>query len=116
MDLTSTFRSPKICELTLNRRLSPKWGGRAPLASPLSSSSSITTAHCRLLALIYTRSGSLFFVVALHSLYDGIWFFGPYLAAPLPDIWRPAFLLAALALVSLWAWRCDRGPLQTRLS
>lgn len=68
-----------------------------------------TVCMSLLLGLIYTRSGSLFFVVALHSLYDGIWFFGPYLAAPLPDIWRPAFLLAALALVSLWAWRFDRG-------
>ena len=56
-----------------------------------------------LLGIVYAYSGSLVFVAVLHSLYDGIWFFGPYLAAPMPDVWRPAFLLTGLALVLMWA-------------
>jgi membrane protease YdiL (CAAX protease family) len=58
-----------------------------------------------LLGIIYAYSGSLLFVIALHSLYDGIWFFGPYTTAPLPDIWRLPFLLSGLALIVLWASR-----------
>ena len=54
------------------------------------------------LGLIYARSGSLLAVIALHSVYDGVWFFGPYLEPPLADAWRPAFLLTALVLVLLW--------------
>lgn len=57
------------------------------------------------LGLIYVKTGSLIAVVALHSAYDAVWFFGPYLDMPLPDTWRPAFLLTALALVFLGAWR-----------
>jgi membrane protease YdiL (CAAX protease family) len=57
-----------------------------------------------LLGLIYLRSGSLFAVATIHSLYDGIWFFGPFLSSPLPDVWRPTFLFSALALVVAW-WR-----------
>jgi membrane protease YdiL (CAAX protease family) len=56
-----------------------------------------------LLGIVYGYSGSLAFVVALHSLYDGIWFFGPYMAAPPPDVWRLPFLLTGLALVVVWA-------------
>lgn len=64
----------------------------------------ITEVICMslLLGIVYTHSGSLAFVIALHSLYDGIWFFGPYMAAPLPDVWRPVFLLTGLALVFMW--------------
>jgi membrane protease YdiL (CAAX protease family) len=61
------------------------------------------------LGLIYARSGSLLAVIALHSVYDGAWFFGPYLDPPLADAWRPAFLLSALVLVFLWQWRIGRG-------
>lgn len=57
-----------------------------------------------LLGLIYIRSGSLLTVTAIHSLYDGIWFFGPYLNVPIAEIWKPAFLVSALALVVVW-WR-----------
>lgn len=57
------------------------------------------TCMSLVLGLIYVKSGSLIAVVALHSLYDGIWFFGPYLDAPLPNIWRLPFLISALALV-----------------
>ena len=56
-----------------------------------------------LLGIVYVYSGSLAFVVVLHSLYDGIWFFGPYIAAPPPDVWRLPFLLTGLALVVVWA-------------
>jgi membrane protease YdiL (CAAX protease family) len=56
-----------------------------------------------LLGLVYVYSGSLAFVVVLHSLYDGIWFFGPYMAAPPPDVWRLPFLFTGLALVVIWA-------------
>jgi len=56
-----------------------------------------------LLGLVYVYSGSLLFVVALHSLYDGIWFFGPYIPAPLPNIWRVAFLVSGLVLIFVWA-------------
>jgi membrane protease YdiL (CAAX protease family) len=55
-----------------------------------------------LLGIVYAHSGSLVFVGALHSLYDGIWFFGPYLAAPMRDAWRPVFLLTGLMLVLMW--------------
>jgi membrane protease YdiL (CAAX protease family) len=61
------------------------------------------------LGLIYARSGSLLAVIALHSVYDGVWFFGPYLNPPLADAWRPAFLLAALVLVFLWLWRIGQA-------
>jgi len=61
------------------------------------------------LGLIYARSGSLLGVIALHSAYDGIWFFGPYLNPPLPDAWRPAFLLTALVLVFMWLWRAGQA-------
>jgi len=57
------------------------------------------------LGLIYARTGSLLGVIALHAVYDGIWFFGPYLNPPLPDAWRPVFLLTALVLVCMWLWR-----------
>ena len=57
-----------------------------------------------LMGLIYIRSGSLIAVVAFHSIYDAVWFFGPFPAVPVPDQWRPLFLLSALALVVLW-WR-----------
>jgi membrane protease YdiL (CAAX protease family) len=60
------------------------------------------------LGLIYAGSGSLFAVSALHAIYDGVWFFGPYLHPPLADAWRPAFLLAALALVLVWWFRVAR--------
>ncbi|MBN1614168.1 MAG: CPBP family intramembrane metalloprotease, partial [Deltaproteobacteria bacterium] len=55
--------------------------------------------------LIYVKSGTLVAVIAFHAVYDAIWCFGPYLAAPLPDIWRPAFLLPALIFVFLGTWR-----------
>jgi membrane protease YdiL (CAAX protease family) len=58
-----------------------------------------------LLGIVYAYSGSLLFVIALHSLYDGIWFFGAYLREPLSDVWRLAFLLSGLALAVLWASR-----------
>jgi membrane protease YdiL (CAAX protease family) len=61
------------------------------------------------LGLIYARSGSLLAVSALHAVYDGAWFFGPYLHPPLPDAWRLAFLLSALALVFLWQRRIGRS-------
>lgn len=57
-----------------------------------------------LMALVYVRSGSLLTVIAFHAIYDGAWFFGPALAVPLPDQWRPLFLLSALSLVAFW-WR-----------
>ena len=62
------------------------------------------TSMSLLLGLIYIRSGSLLTVAAIHSFYDGIWFFGPFLNPPLQDVWRPAFLVSALALVLAW-WR-----------
>ena len=55
-----------------------------------------------LLGIVYAQSGSLLFVIALHSLYDGIWFFGPYVATPLLDVWRPLFLFTGLGLVLMW--------------
>lgn len=61
-----------------------------------------TTCMSLLLGLIYMRSGSLMLVAAIHALYDGIWFFGPFLANPPQDEWRPLFLLSALALGALW--------------
>jgi membrane protease YdiL (CAAX protease family) len=61
------------------------------------------------LGLIYAGSGSLVAVSALHAVYDGAWFFGPYLDPPLADAWRPAFLLTALALVLVW-WRRAARP------
>jgi membrane protease YdiL (CAAX protease family) len=57
------------------------------------------------LGLIYARSGSLLAVIALHSVYDAAWFFGPYLDPPLADAWRIGFLLTALVCVFLWLWR-----------
>jgi membrane protease YdiL (CAAX protease family) len=60
-----------------------------------------------LLGVIYVRSGSLLFVATLHALYDGIWFFGPYLPTPVPDGWRLALLLPALALGIRWATRSN---------
>ena len=67
----------------------------------------ITEVVClsMLLGLIYVKSGSLIAVIVFHSVYDAVWFFGPFLANPLPDIWRPAFLLPALVLVFLGTWR-----------
>jgi membrane protease YdiL (CAAX protease family) len=61
----------------------------------------ITEIACMslLLGLMYLSSGSLLQVAALHSIYDAAWFFGPYLQAPFPDSWRPAFLVGALILV-----------------
>jgi membrane protease YdiL (CAAX protease family) len=61
------------------------------------------------LGLIYAGSGSLVAVSALHAVYDGLWFFGPYLDPPLADAWRLAFLLAALVLVFLWLWQTGRS-------
>jgi membrane protease YdiL (CAAX protease family) len=57
------------------------------------------------LGLIYVNTGSYVAVVALHSVYDAIWCFGPFLSAPLADSWRPAFLLTALAFVFMGLWR-----------
>lgn len=54
------------------------------------------------LGLIYSCSRSLLAVMALHSAYDAIWFLGPYLSTPLPDIWRLAPLLTALLFAILW--------------
>jgi membrane protease YdiL (CAAX protease family) len=54
------------------------------------------------LGLIYIRSGSLQVVVAIHALYDGIWFFGPYISHPIPDGWRPLFLFPAVVLAIAW--------------
>ena len=58
-----------------------------------------------ILGLIYLKTGSLFIVIVLHSGYDAIWFFGPYIDMPLPDNYRPAFLVPALFLVFLGTWR-----------
>jgi membrane protease YdiL (CAAX protease family) len=64
-----------------------------------------------ILGLIYIYSRSLYAVALLHGLYDAIWFFGPFLTSPIPDIWRPIFLLAGIAFVCLWAVRVGRiGP------
>lgn len=60
-----------------------------------------------LLGLIYVRSGSLLTVAAIHALYDGILVFAPYFSTPIPDIWRPALLCSALAMIVAW-WRV--GP------
>ena len=57
------------------------------------------------LGLIYVKTGSFVAVVALHSVYDAIWCFGPFLSTPLSDTWRPAFLLAALMFVFMGTWR-----------
>lgn len=62
------------------------------------------TSLSLLLGLIYIRSGSLLTVTVIHSLYDGIWFFGPYLNAPITEVWKPAFLVSALVLIVVW-WR-----------
>lgn len=61
------------------------------------------------LGLIYMKSGSLVAVIALHSLYDAVWFFGPYVESPLTDLWRPVFLIAALAFVVLGVPGCNRS-------
>ena len=61
-----------------------------------------------LLGVIYLRTGSLLAIVLFHIAYDAIWFFGPFLAVPLQDAWRPAFLVSALAVV-FWASRGPRG-------
>src|SRR6185437_7661966 len=58
-----------------------------------------------ILGLMYIYSGSLLAVALLHSVYDGLWFFGPFLSTPISDDWRPAFLFSGVALVSLWAAR-----------
>jgi len=58
-----------------------------------------------ILGLIYIYSGSLIAVTLLHATYDAIWFFGPFLPSPIPDIWRPAFLLAGVVCVCLWVIR-----------
>lgn len=62
-----------------------------------------------LFGLIYIRSGSLLTVTAIHSIYDGIWFLGPYIKVPIAEIWKPAFLISALALVVVW-WRVGQQP------
>jgi membrane protease YdiL (CAAX protease family) len=66
----------------------------------------VTEVTCMslLLGLIYIRSGSLLAVATIHSIYDGIWFFGPFVSSALPDAWRPVFLLSALGLIAAW-WR-----------
>ncbi len=71
----------------------------------------ITECTCMslLLGLIYIRSGSLLTVAAIHALYDGIWFFGPYLSTPIPDIWRPVFLCSSLVVIVAW-WRFGAQP------
>jgi membrane protease YdiL (CAAX protease family) len=73
----------------------------------------VTEVSCMslLLGLVYVRSGSLFTVAVIHSIYDGLWCFGPYLNPSLPNAWRPMFLIPALALVLAW-WRF--GALQSR--
>ena len=58
-----------------------------------------------ILGLIYVKTGSLFIVILLHSAYDAVWFFGPYIEMPLPDNYRPAFLVPALVLVFFGSWR-----------
>jgi hypothetical protein len=50
----------------------------------------------------------------VHSVYDGIWFFGPFVEPPLADVWRLAFLVTALVLVYLWHWRTGRQPITAR--
>jgi membrane protease YdiL (CAAX protease family) len=65
--------------------------------------------------LIYVWSGSLIAVIAYHSVYDAIWFFGPYLATPLADYWRPAFLVPALVIVFLGTWHSGKTrPVRNR--
>lgn len=66
----------------------------------------VTEMICMSLVLsgVYLRSGSLLAVALIHSFYDAVWFLGPVLAAPLPDAWRPAFLVPAALLVLLAAW------------
>jgi membrane protease YdiL (CAAX protease family) len=68
-----------------------------------------STCMSLLLGLVYLRSGSLFTVAAIHGLYDGIRFFGPYLSTPIPDVWRPVFLCSALAIAVAW-WRTGAQP------
>lgn len=65
-----------------------------------------------LLGLIYVRTGSLLVVAGIHALYDGLWFFGPYLSNPIPDAWRPAFLSAAVVAAMAW-YRLAVPPLQS---
>lgn len=56
-----------------------------------------------ILGLLFIYSGSLIAVAIIHGVYDAIWFFGPFLATPISDAWRLAFLLAGIVFVYLWA-------------
>lgn len=65
-----------------------------------------------LLGLTYIRCGSLGTVAVIHSVYDAIWFMGPLVKPALPDAWRPAFLVSAVFLGTLW-WRISvRAPVR----
>jgi membrane protease YdiL (CAAX protease family) len=45
---------------------------------------------------VYYLSGSIVLVVLLHSIYDAIWSFSPFMVQPLPEPVAPVILLATL--------------------
>ena len=50
--------------------------------------------------LVYHTTGSLLFVILLHSLYDAVWCFTPFLAHPLPEVVGTGIFL--MTIISLW--------------
>lgn len=56
-----------------------------------------------LLGVIYTYSGSIFAVIAIHAVYDAVFSFTPLLPISLNENWGFIPLLTALALVFCWA-------------
>lgn len=56
-----------------------------------------------LLGLVYVRSGSITFVIAIHAIYDALFSFSPLVSSPLSPNWGFLPLLTAVALVVYWA-------------
>jgi membrane protease YdiL (CAAX protease family) len=61
-----------------------------------------------IIGLIYVRSGSIAAVIVLHAVYDAIYCFTPLMTPPLQENWGFVPMLAALALVAVWARRNGR--------
>jgi len=56
-----------------------------------------------ILGLIYIRTGSIFFVIVLHTVYDAVFSFTPLLPAPLGQNWGLIPLIASASLIVYWA-------------
>lgn len=62
-----------------------------------------------LLGLVYSVTGSLMLVIAIHAVVDGIWAFSPFLSSPLPQNVAVMFALLSLLVIVGWEFSINRS-------